>query len=104
MTQAPKENTALSTMKVIRAFCGSIGLPSSEVSVLRMIRYDGMPARQLGKIWESDKELIMDWRKKRLAGDLPMPPPPTPDTDHTEPLRRIWQSKRKENKKCKSKT
>ena len=64
-----KVNTALSGIKMIRAFCGSIGLPSSEVSVMRMIRYDGLPAKQLGKIWESDKELIMAWRKDRITGE-----------------------------------
>ena len=62
------ENTALSGIKAIQTFCGSIGLKSSLVSVMDMIKYEGLPAKKLGGIWESDEELIIKWRKDRING------------------------------------
>lgn len=67
------ESTALSGMKAIQSFCGSIGLKSSEVSVIDMIKNEEFPAKKLGGIWESDKELIVKWRKDRISGAAPKP-------------------------------
>lgn len=61
------ENTALSGMKAIQEFCRTIGLPSSESTVINFILSEDFPAKKLGGIWESDKELIVEWRKKRLT-------------------------------------
>ena len=56
-------------MKAICEYCRSIGLSSAEVSVLQMIREFNFPAKKLGGIWESDKDLIIGWRKKYVAGE-----------------------------------
>lgn len=62
-------STALSGMNAIRDFCRSINLASSEATVIQMIREYSFPAKKLGGIWESDKELIVKWRKNYLNGD-----------------------------------
>ena len=62
--------TALSGMVAIRDFCRSINLASSEASVIQMVRESGFPAKKLGGIWESDKESIVDWRKKYINGEV----------------------------------
>jgi hypothetical protein len=62
--------TALSGMNAIRDFCRSINLASSEVTVIKMIRESGFPAKKLGGIWESDKEAIVDWRKKFINEEI----------------------------------
>lgn len=61
------ENTALSGMKAIQEFCRTIGLPSAESTVINFILSEEFPAKKLGGIWESDKDLIVEWRKKRLT-------------------------------------
>ena len=65
------EQTALSGIKSITAFCGSIGLPRTDVSILKLQREEGLPMKKLGGIWESDKQAIVDWRKGRLNGAMP---------------------------------
>lgn len=64
------ENTALSGMTAIRDFCRSIGLASSEASVIQMIKECGFPAKKLGGIWESDRDIIKEWRRKYISGDV----------------------------------
>jgi hypothetical protein len=54
--------TALSGMKEI---CNHVS--RSEATVLVLIRDEGFPATKLGGIWESDTELISEWRKNRIA-------------------------------------
>lgn len=66
-----EENTALSGMTAIRDFCKSISLASSEVTVIQYIQQFGFPARKLGGVWESDKNKIIEWRKKYVSGELP---------------------------------
>jgi len=65
-----KAKTALSGMTAIRDFCRSINLSSSEASVIYMIVSCGFPARKIGGTWESDKEMIVDWRKKYINGEV----------------------------------
>jgi hypothetical protein len=62
--------SALSGMVAIRDFCRSINLASSEASVIQMVRESGFPAKKLGGIWESDKESIVEWRKKYINGEV----------------------------------
>lgn len=62
-----KTGSSLSGMKAIRDFNRSINLASSEASVIQMIRDEEFPAKKLGGIWESDKDLIIAWRKNRLS-------------------------------------
>lgn len=78
MTEAAflkQANTALSGMTAIRDFCRSINLASSEASVISMIIQCGFPARKIGGIWESDKEKIVEWRKKYVSGEVEEKPP-----------------------------
>lgn len=63
------EITALSGMTAIRDFCRSINLPSSEVTIIQLIKEEEFPARKLGGVWESDKEEITSWRRSRLRGE-----------------------------------
>jgi len=62
-----KTGSALSGMTAIRDFNRSINLASSEASVIQMIRDEEFPAKKLGGIWESDKDMIIAWRKSRLV-------------------------------------
>jgi hypothetical protein len=70
------EHTALSGIKEITAFCGSIGLPRSDVSILKLHHEEGLPMKKLGGIWESDKDLIVEWRKRRI-NDMTVDKPET---------------------------
>jgi hypothetical protein len=39
----------------------------SEVTILKLVREQGFPARKItGGIWESDTELIDEWRKDQI--------------------------------------
>lgn len=38
----------------------------SEKTMLDLIRFEGFPARKVGGIWESDRLLADDWRRKRI--------------------------------------
>lgn len=62
--------TALSGMKAICEFCRAITLPCSEASVMQMIHECSFPARKIGGIWESDKDLITTWRRKWISGEI----------------------------------
>lgn len=82
MTEAAlieKSKTMLSGMVAIRDFCRSINLASSEASVIQMIRESGFPAKKLGGIWESEKELIVTWRKNYLTGEVKTEEKPKPE-------------------------
>jgi len=62
--------TALSGMKAIREFCGSIGLPRTEASIIQLKLQCGFPMKKLLGNWESDKEMIVEWRKKYVQGEI----------------------------------
>jgi len=79
-----KAQTALSGMKSISLFCRSINLSSSESSIINMIQACDFPARKIGGIWESDKAMIIEWRRRFISGEVtpaakenqkPEPPP-----------------------------
>jgi hypothetical protein len=53
--------TALSGMKEI---CNHFG--RSESTVLILIRDADFPATKIGGVWESDTELVAEWRKERI--------------------------------------
>jgi hypothetical protein len=57
----PESEVALSGMKVISEY-----VRRSPSTVLSWIRELGFPARKIGGIWESDKELIDQWRKDQI--------------------------------------
>lgn len=61
------ENTALSGMKAITDYCRSINMPAAEATIMSHIINEGFPAKKLGGIWESDRALIIEWRKNRLT-------------------------------------
>jgi hypothetical protein len=61
--------TTLSGMKAIQEHCRAINLPSSEATVLQMIRDSGFPARKLGGIWVADPEVIGTWVKVFTSGE-----------------------------------
>ena len=63
--------TTLSGMKAIQDHCRAKNLPSSEATVLQMIRESGFPARKLGGIWVANTEIIETWVKKYTAGEDP---------------------------------
>ncbi len=58
--------SALSGMKEIATYCNR-----SEATILKWIRECGFPAEKIGGVgWESDTEVIGEWRKERLRGRL----------------------------------
>jgi hypothetical protein len=74
--------TALSGMTAIRDFCRSINMQSSEVTIVQLIKEEDFPAKKLGGVWESDQDLIIQWRKRRLAVVTPEPEePPKPELE-----------------------
>ncbi len=62
--------TTLSGMKAIQEHCRAVNLPSSEVTILQMIRESEFPARKLGGIWMSDAENIAKWLSGYIAGEI----------------------------------
>lgn len=66
-------DTALSGMKAIVDYCGSIGLPRTESSIIQLRLQCGFPMKKLLGIWESDKLLIAEWRKKYISGEVEPP-------------------------------
>ncbi len=52
----------LSGMKEITDHC-----KRSESTILKLIREEKFPAEKVGGIWESDTDLIDDWRKKLIV-------------------------------------
>ncbi|MHC1701504.1 MAG: hypothetical protein AB9900_11055 [Humidesulfovibrio sp.] len=62
VAEATASSTALSGMTAICTYVGR-----SEKTVLDWIRFEAMPASKIGGVWESDKELIDDWRRKRIV-------------------------------------
>lgn len=56
----------MSGMKAIAAY-----MQRSEDSVLRLIREYGFPARKILGIWESDTEMIEQWRIDMLTQQRP---------------------------------
>jgi hypothetical protein len=59
---AEAKSTALVGMTEISAY-----LRRSDKTTLDLIRGEGLPARKVGGIWESDTLLIDDWRRKRIV-------------------------------------
>ena len=55
---------ALSGMKDICDY-----IHRSEATVLEWIRVRGLPATKLGGIWESDSDLIDQWKKGMILSD-----------------------------------
>lgn len=56
MVSATDRATALTGMKEICQY-----MSRSEVTVLKLIRDQDFPAKKIGGIWESDKELVDEW-------------------------------------------
>lgn len=42
----------------------------SECTVLSLVRTEGFPAKKIGGIWESDTELIDEWRKGNIVNGI----------------------------------
>ena len=57
------ETTSLSGMAEIAAY-----VRRSEKTVLEWVYTMDFPARKIGGIWESDKDLIAVWRRARICG------------------------------------
>ena len=64
-----KSESALQGMKEIRAYCRR-----SESTIMGWIQSRGFPASKIGGgIWESDRVLIDQWRRKHIeSGEDPM--------------------------------
>ena len=62
--------TVLSGMKAITEHCGSIGLPRTEASIIQLKIQYSFPMKKLLGIWESDKVLIAEWRRKYISGEI----------------------------------
>ncbi len=75
--------TTLSGMNAIRDFCRSIQLASTEVTIIMLIKNYRLPAKKIGGVWQSDKELIMNWRKQYISGKIEenMSNKPSPEED-----------------------
>ena len=67
-------NTGLSGIDAICGFCRTITLPASKAAVLQMIRDEGFPAKKIGGIWDSDREEIVSWRRRRLLQEAGLEP------------------------------
>jgi len=63
--------TILSGMKAIQEGCRAMNLPSTEVTVLKMIRESDFPARKIGGIWVATRENIEEWVKKITSSEDP---------------------------------
>jgi hypothetical protein len=59
---AETSSTALIGMSDICAY-----VRRSEKTVLDLIRCESLPARKIGGIWESDRQLIDEWRRARIV-------------------------------------
>jgi hypothetical protein len=66
----------LSGMKAIQDQCRALNLPSSEATVLQMIRESGLPARKLGGIWMADQKAIIKWLEIYVSGENIIVPSP----------------------------
>lgn len=63
-------DTVLSGMKAIVDYCASIGLPRTDASIIQLKREYNFPMQKILGIWESDKGLIVEWRKKYISGEI----------------------------------
>ena len=45
----------------------------SECTVLTLVRTEGFPAKKIGGIWESDTQLIDDWRRENIVNGVNSP-------------------------------
>ena len=59
-----KPSTNLSGMDEIATYARR-----SKATILDWIRNEGFPAAKLGAVWESSKELIDDWKTKRILAE-----------------------------------
>ncbi len=64
------EETVLSGTTAIREFCRTLGIQSSEASVMYFIVCCEFPARKLNGQWVSDKEEIRTWWKRFIRGEI----------------------------------
>jgi hypothetical protein len=58
----------------MKAICGHVY--RSEATVLSLIRDYDFPATKIGGIWESDIDLISEWRRQQINGRGPVEPKP----------------------------
>lgn len=65
-----EETTALGGMTAIREYCRTLGMQSSETSVIQFIVSYEFPARKLNGQWMSDKDEINDWYKRFIRGEV----------------------------------
>lgn len=72
-------------MKSISLFCRSINLSSSESSIINMIQACDFPARKIGGIWESDKAMIIEWRRRFVNGEVEEKQKPEPPAKRIQP-------------------
>lgn len=56
-------STVLSGKKRICVFCGR-----SWQTVKRWIMEEGFPARKIDGIWETDSDLVIEWRRGKILG------------------------------------
>lgn len=60
--ESAREQTALIGMKAICEYMGR-----SEATVLKLIQTEGLPATKIAGIWESDRVMIDEWRREKIA-------------------------------------
>ena len=60
--EVAKSSTNLSGMEEIAQYTRR-----SKATVLDWIKNAGFPAAKLGHVWESDKDMIDQWKKERIA-------------------------------------
>lgn len=56
-----KGSTTLTGQKMIKAFVGR-----SWDTIMMWIEERGFPAKKIDGVWESDTDLIIEWRKKKI--------------------------------------
>ena len=84
-----ENTTALSGAKGIMDYCIAVGLPHTWVTILKLHYQEGFPLTKIGGIYESDKEVIAEWRKNKVLKSLgitlpPAAPPPKPSLENRE--------------------
>ena len=58
----------MSSLSGMKAICQH--MKKSDVTILKLVREEGFPAKKIGGTWESDTELIDRWRRVKIAKGL----------------------------------
>ena len=78
----------ISGMKAICDYCGQIGLPRTEASVLQLWRDYSFPMKKILGIWVADKDAIVEWYRKQATSNETSDPAPAAQPPVTKQRRK----------------